>query len=192
MKLPRHRRTTLPKRMNTLRALSMLSVFLAACVAIATVQSQNQNPPPFDFSDAHYLANGINPANILDRVDGTCPASDMPACSVVDNSNTDPDHRNIRVLSTTGGFNHEGNPLYYSIFGMVMPSTFTNDAAGQKAMSIANFFSAYIFPKASGNQLSPALPKITSSIPGTAIPWPILSDSGPPCSSATPRLPSIR
>ena len=112
---------------------------------------------PFDFSDAFYLSNGINPANILNHVNGTCPTNDMPSCSVVDNSNSDPDRRNIRVLSTTGGFDHEGNPLYYDINGMVMPSTFTNDAAGAKAMQTANFFSAYIFPKASGNPLSPAL-----------------------------------
>jgi hypothetical protein len=115
------------------------------------------SPPPFDFSDAYYLANGVNPDNILERVDGTCPINDKPACSVVDNSNTDPNRRNIRVLSTTGGFDHEGNPLYYNIFGMVMPNTFTNDDAGQEAMDIANDFEAYIFPKASGNPLSPEL-----------------------------------
>jgi hypothetical protein len=115
------------------------------------------NPPPFDFSDAYYLQNGINPANILNRVNGTCPANDMPSCSVVDNSNTDPNRRNIRVLSTTGGFDINGNVLYYNIFGMVMPNTFTNDAAGQKAMQIANTFEAYIFPKASGDPLSPAV-----------------------------------
>jgi hypothetical protein len=113
--------------------------------------------PPFDFADAFYLQNGINPATILDRVNGTCPLNDMPACSVVDNSNTDPDRRNIRVLSTTGGFDHEGNPLYYNIFGMATPNTFTNNAAGRQAMGIANFFSAYIFPKASGDPLSPSL-----------------------------------
>src|SRR5215813_7171574 len=38
--------------------------------------------PPFDFADAFYLQHGINPANILHRVDGTCLANDMPACSV--------------------------------------------------------------------------------------------------------------
>src|SRR5262245_12672984 len=81
----------------------------------------------------------------------------MPSCSVVDNSNNDPNRRNIRVLSTTGGFDHEGNPLYYNIFGMVTPNTFTNDAAGQKAMATANFFSAYIFPKANGDPLGPDL-----------------------------------
>jgi hypothetical protein len=142
--------------MKTRRALVLLSVVFAASVAIA-IPRENQNSPPFDFSDAYYLSNGINPANILSRVDGTCPANDKPACSVVDNSNTDPNRRNIRVRSTTGGFDHEGNPLYYNIFGMVMPNTFTNDAAGQKAMATANFFSAYIFPKANGDPLSPDL-----------------------------------
>ena len=37
------------------------------------------------------------------------------------------------------------------------PNTFTNDTAGQKALAIAEKFEAYIFPKASGNPLSPAL-----------------------------------
>src|SRR5262249_23581544 len=119
--------------------------------------TQIRGAPPFDFSNAFYSQNGINPAHIVDRVNGTCPANDMPSCSKVDNSNTNPDRRNIRVLSTTGGFDHEGNPLYYNIFGMVNPNTFSNDAAGVKAMKIANFFSAYIFPKASGDPLSPAL-----------------------------------
>jgi hypothetical protein len=91
------------------------------------------------------------------RVNGTCPANDKPACSKVDDSNTDPNRRDIRVLSTTGGFDREGNPLYYNIFGMVNPNTFTNDAAGQNAKNIANSFEAYIFPKASGNPLSPEL-----------------------------------
>jgi hypothetical protein len=94
---------------------------------------------PFDFSDAFYLQNGINPANILNRVNGTCPANDMPSCSVVDSSNTDPDRRNIRVLSTTGGFDHEGNPLFYDINGMVTPSTFTNDAAGKNSRGHRQF-----------------------------------------------------
>ena len=157
MKSLRRGLRTLVKITKTRRALVMLSVVFAASLAIA-IPLQNENPPPFDFSNAYYLSNGINPANILNRVDGTCPANDKPACSVVDNSNTDPNRRNIRVRSTTGGFNHEGNPLYYNIFGMVMPNTFTNDDAGRKAMATANFFSAYIFPKASGDPLSPDLP----------------------------------
>jgi len=138
-------------------ALCMLILVFTASIAIAMVGGGARRQPPFDFSDAFYLANGLNPANIVNRVNGTCPTSDMPSCSVVDNSNTDPNRRNIRVLSTTGGFDREGNPLYYNIFGLVNPNTFTNDAAGQKEMEIANAFESYIFPKASGDPLSPAL-----------------------------------
>jgi hypothetical protein len=109
--------------------------------------------PPFDFSDSFYLANGINPANIQQRV-GTANSA---SAFVVENSSPDANHNNIRITETTGGFNHEGNVLYYTINGFVNPGTFTNDAAGQNAMAIAEFFTAYIFPKASGDPFSPAL-----------------------------------
>jgi len=139
--------------------LKLVGAGLAVLPRVSWADNDNRaGVPPFDFTDAFYRQNGINPANILERVNGTCPASDMPACSIIDTSNTDPDRRDIRVLSTTGGFDHEANPLYYNIFGMVMPTTFTNDAAGKRAMNIANFFSAYIFPKVSGDPLSPSLP----------------------------------
>jgi hypothetical protein len=109
--------------------------------------------PPFDFSNAFYLANGINPSNIQQRV-GT---SNSASAFVVENSSPDANHTNIRITETTGGFNHEGNVLYYTINGFVNPNTFLNDAAGQNAMATAEFFTAYIFPKASGNPFSPAL-----------------------------------
>jgi len=144
-----------PKGRISRRALGVLTVALVASLAVAIAQDTRR--PPFDFSDAYYLAKAINPANIIMSVNETCPANDKPACSKMDNSNTDPNRREIRVLSTTGGFDREGNPLYYNIFGMVNPNTFTNDAAGQKAMDIANSFEAYIFPKASGDPLSPEL-----------------------------------
>ena len=109
--------------------------------------------PPFDFSNSFYLANGIDPNKILDRVGGPNSASAF----VVDNSNTNPDRNNIRITETTGGFDRAGTPLYYTINGFVNPDTFTNDAAGQQAKQIAEKFEAYIFPKASGDPLSPAL-----------------------------------
>src|SRR5262249_53012741 len=109
--------------------------------------------PPFDFSNAYYLANGIDPSHILNRVGGPTSASAFK----VDNSNPDPTRTNIRITETTGGFDRAGTPLYYTINGFVTPSTFTNDAAGQNARQIAEKFEAYIFPKASGDPLSPAL-----------------------------------
>jgi hypothetical protein len=109
--------------------------------------------PPFDFSNAFYLANGINPSTIQQRVGGPNSASAF----VAESSAPDANHTNIRITETTGGFNHEGNVLYYTINGFVNPGTFTNDAAGQQAMTIAEEFTAYIFPKASGDPFSPAL-----------------------------------
>jgi hypothetical protein len=109
--------------------------------------------PPFDFSNSFYLANGIDPSKILNRVGTATSASAF----VVENSSPNANHSNIRITETTGGFDRAGTPLYYTINGMVTPNTFTNDAAGQAARAIANKFEAYIFPKASGDPLSPAL-----------------------------------
>jgi hypothetical protein len=109
--------------------------------------------PPFDFSNSFYLANGINPSNIQGRVGTSTSASDF----VVETSSPDANHTNIRITETTGGFDHEGNVLYYTINGMANPDTFTNNAAGQMARQIAERFTAYIFPKASGDPFSPAL-----------------------------------
>jgi hypothetical protein len=139
-------------------SLALLVIIALALGGVRSSSVRAQSPqvkaaPPFDFTDAFYLQNGINPPNILSRVDGTCGnPNDTPSCSVVDNSNTSSNRRDIRVLSTTGGYDHDGNFLYYNIFGMVNPNTFTSNAAGQQAMKIANFFSAYIFPKASTMQ----------------------------------------
>jgi hypothetical protein len=109
--------------------------------------------PPFDFSNSFYLANGIDPSNIQQRVG----ASNSASAFVVENSSPDANHDNFRITETTGGFDRSGSPLYYTINGFVNPNTFTHDAAGQQAMQIAEKFEAYIFPKASGDPLSPAL-----------------------------------
>jgi hypothetical protein len=109
--------------------------------------------PPFDFSNSFYLANGIDPSKLLQRVGTTGSASAF----VTESSAPDANHSNIRITETTGGFNHEGNVLYYTINAFVTPSTFTNDAAGQQARQIAEKFTAYIFPKANGDPFSPAL-----------------------------------
>ncbi len=127
------------------------------------------NPPPFDFSDGFYSANGINPSTILNR-SGSFDANGNPIRPgewVLDPSNTDPDRRGVRELETTGGFDNSGNLIYYSIFGMVDKNTFERDAngnltaAGQHALDLANQFRAFLFPKrqADGSSiLSPALP----------------------------------
>ena len=142
-----------------------LSIVLLAVLVLAlstapriTVRADEGKRPPFDFSDPFYLQNGIDPAAILMRVG---EPGRNPAHWVVDNSNTDPNRRNIRILETTGGFNNSGSLIYYSIQGMVMPDTFTPDVAGENAKQIANQFRAFIFPKKQADgtsRLDPGLP----------------------------------
>jgi hypothetical protein len=137
------RNTNCRKRLNKRLAVEQLEARMVFSVS----------GPPFDWSNSFYLANGIDPSLIQNRVGSSTSASAF----VVEPSSPDANHTNDRITETTGGFNHEGNVLYYTINGFVNPNTFTNDAAGQNAKAIAEKFTAYIFPKASGNPFSPAL-----------------------------------
>src|SRR5260370_4071692 len=141
MKIINHPTASFGNHMRTSSLIGTLTALLLALAGSPLVndcQAQAPQQPPFDFSDAFYLANGINPANLLTHVDGTCPANDHPSCSVVDNSDTDPNRRNIRGRSTTGGFYHDGTVLYYSIFGRVVPRGSRSAAPEPNARSIAN------------------------------------------------------
>src|SRR5262245_21507311 len=148
-----------------LTAINLMVVVVLPAVTSTSGRARfgrDPNPPPFDFNDNFYEANGINPNRIRERAGNP---DRNPTHWVVDNSNTDPNRRNIRVLETTGGFNNSGNLIYYSIMGTVFPDTFDRDAggnltsAGQNAFNIANHFRAFLFPKASaGAILSPAPP----------------------------------
>ena len=125
---------------------------------------QKTNPPPFDFTDQFYLNQGINPANILQRV-GTstnnplnwaiCQPADAAPCP-----NTDQNRNQTQVLQTTSGFAFDGSILFYSIMGFITPSTFNTDSSGDNARQIANRRMAFIFPKRQSDGsyiLSPAL-----------------------------------
>lgn len=107
--------------------------------------------PAFDFTDEFYRQNGIDPDEILNRLDGE------DGLSVIDDS-PHPDFTDVRIIETTGGFDGSGHVFYYTINGMVMPETFTDDEAGDRAIEIANSFRAFIFPKADGDPLGPAPP----------------------------------
>jgi hypothetical protein len=119
-------------------------------VCATSLQADDPNPPPFDFSDDFYRSNGIVPEAIGARAGNP----DRPIAHwVVDNSNTDPDRRNVRILETTGGWNNSGNLIYYSIMGVLTPSSFERNAdgtlteRGRDAMDLANNFRAFLFPK---------------------------------------------
>src|ERR1051325_6568065 len=54
---------------------------------------------PFDFADSVYRAHGIVPENIVLRVGDASRNGDF----VIDNSNTDPNRRNVRAIESTPG-----------------------------------------------------------------------------------------
>ena len=116
---------------------------------------------PFDFADATYRAHGILPENIVLRVGDASRAGDF----VVDNTNTDPNRRNIRTIETTPGTTGSSGLTYANIFGVLNSASFERDATGRltwrgrQAFDTAERFRFFIFPKASnGSILDPFLP----------------------------------
>ncbi len=134
--------------------------------------SPNANVGPFDFSDLFYMQNGIN-VPLLNTsggrvgISGNCGNFGFPdpSCSqpnwITDNSNTDPTRTSTRVLQTTGGFDRNGNLIYYSIMGTVNDDSFFDDAdcptssdpqfdfsgCGTQAKLLANEFRAFVQPR---------------------------------------------
>ena len=138
-------------------------------------------PPPFDFNDDFYAKNGIcldpnslngctvgiNHLGADSRVGvvpstkagaefGTTPSDFGGAYNwIEDTGNTDPTrggvNGGIRATQTTGGFDKDGNLIYYSILAPIPDQRFftsTNDGgAGARAHTLANQFRAFIFPK---------------------------------------------
>jgi len=115
------------------------------------------NPPPFDFSDAFYTANGINVQQLntpggarfgLFRRTGP-PAGPGQVNWVVDNSNTDPTRRNIRILATTGGYIDDGTGApteFISILAFLLDESFFTGVANARGIQMEDIvgnFEAY-------------------------------------------------
>jgi hypothetical protein len=100
--------------------------------------------PLFDFSDRFYRANGLDPKLLVGRVTGWDGRSVFAATA-------DPDHRNVRVVATNGGFDHEGGLVFFAVLANVNPTTFLASPAGQDANSVAGEFRAFNFPRARGS-----------------------------------------
>jgi hypothetical protein len=123
------------------------------------------NSPPFDFKDDFYRANGIkvdeNTLNSkaagrfgLFRKTGP-PAGPNQVNWVTDNSNTDPNRNNVRILASTGGYKDDtGSPTQFiSIIAFLTNQTFFNqdnqhggagNARGLPMQDIAGNFEAYV------------------------------------------------
>ncbi|HEX8557388.1 MAG TPA: hypothetical protein VF668_04770 [Pyrinomonadaceae bacterium] len=158
-------RTSTSRARRTLRlAVFAASLMSAAALAFGTTglaDGGSIGQSPFDFSDAAYRARGVVPENIVLRVGDASRTGDF----VIDNSNTDPNRRNVRVIETTPGTTGSSGLTYANIMGVLNSSGFERNASGQltsrgaQAFDTAERFRVFIFPKASnGSVLDPFLP----------------------------------
>jgi hypothetical protein len=115
------------------------------------------NPPPFDFNDAFYTANGINVQQLNTAAAGRfglfrktgAPAGPNQVNWLIDNSNTDPNRNNVRILASTGGYKDDtGSPTQFiSIIAFLPDQTFFTgvaNARGLQAQNIVGNFEAYV------------------------------------------------
>jgi hypothetical protein len=119
------------------------------------------NPPPFDFNDNFYTVNGVNVTALdtpgaarfgLFRRTGP-PAQSGQVNWVVDNTGTDPDRNNVRILATTGGYIDDGTGAptdFISIMAFMLDQTFFTGVANARGIQMADIvstFEAYAAPR---------------------------------------------
>jgi hypothetical protein len=109
----------------------------------------SDNSPPFDFTDAFYQANGISPAGLVGRHNGSDPVS-------VISTPPDANHRNVRITLTLPAYDTSGGMHFFTVLEDLAPTAFTNNAAGVKPKQIADASPVYVFPTLTGDALSVA------------------------------------
>jgi hypothetical protein len=122
--------------MKNLIALVVMALFAVPSFTKADVEDRL-----YDFTDAYYLENGVNPAMISARMEASTgiAVNDTPIFSF---------QRNVRALLTLSAYDHSGNINYFTVLGGISVNAFTANAAGQKARAIADSFTEYLFPQA--------------------------------------------
>jgi hypothetical protein len=110
-----------------------------ALLAIPSITKADVQDRVYDFTDAYYMQNGVDPALIDGRRQvGPLAAYDKPIF---------PYQRAVRALLTLPAYDHSGNAWYFSIMGGLNGSAFTGNSAGQQARQIADTSPEYIFPR---------------------------------------------
>jgi hypothetical protein len=94
----------------------------------------------YDFTDAYYQRNGVNPAAITSRRQPVPPLAthDVPFFSY---------QSTTRALLTLPAYNDSGSVEFFTVMGELSGPSFTNDAAGRRAKQVADASPEYIFPR---------------------------------------------
>jgi hypothetical protein len=142
--------------------LALLGLLLVACPGAFAQQAGNRdaddnfNPPPCDFNDAFYTANGINVSQLdtagaarfgFFRKTGP-PAHDGQVNWVSDSrcSVNDPTRKNVRILATTGGYVDDGTGAptdFISIIAFVLNQNFFTGVANQRDIQMVDIVSNF-------------------------------------------------
>jgi hypothetical protein len=128
-------------RKSVIRRLMKKLVFLAVVtlLGVPSLTKAGIQDRLYDFTDAYYQQNGINPAAIDGRRQvGPLAAADTPIF---------PYQRGVRALLTLPNYDHSGNDWFFTVLGGFSTSAFTSDAAGQRARQIADSSVEYVFPR---------------------------------------------
>ncbi len=127
--------------MKFTRALSALAASVFALTAFnATPAHADVTDRLYDFTDACYAQNGLNPAKLGGR-------KQAPSANAVVDTPFFAYQRYARVIGTSGTYTANGSIAYFAVMAGFGPDGFTNDAAGQRAHQIADTYAEYIFPK---------------------------------------------
>ena len=121
------------------RCLAGAVLLIGTALSVSSPARADVSDRLYDFTDAYYRQNGVDPAKITGRRqagDGLA-VLDTPLFSY---------QRNVRATFTIGGWDDGGKPVYYTVFGELTGNSFTANAAGQKAMQVADSSPEYIFP----------------------------------------------
>ena len=94
----------------------------------------------FDFNDAYYAQNGVNPAAISGRRQPVLPNATTDTPPLASENRT-------RALLTLPAYGASGEVEFFTVFGGGNTSLFTADAAGARARQIADSYREYVFPK---------------------------------------------
>ncbi|MFN3648129.1 MAG: hypothetical protein ACK47B_01010 [Armatimonadota bacterium] len=124
-------------KLKLLSALALLAAPLL--VSLAAPARADVADRLYDFTDAFYLQNGVNPAAIAGRRQAVPPLAvqDTPIFAY---------QRDVRALLTFPSYDHSGKPWFFTVLGGLSAQGFTPDAAGRRARQIADRSIEYVFP----------------------------------------------
>jgi hypothetical protein len=127
-----------------MKKLAMLAFMLGALLALPLMTRADVEDRLFDFTDAYYRQNGVEPSSIVGRRNGADNLSvfDTPLFS---------SQRNVRAILTLPAYDHSGKPVYWTVMGELFVDGFTNNRAGVRARQIGDAYLEYVFPTAGSN-----------------------------------------